>query len=487
MTRATVRALAHAAAQRRNHVRGLIELLRYPSVSAQPDHADDLICCARWLKAHLGQIGLQHAQLLRTRRHPIVYADWLGAEGKPTVLIYGHYDVQPPDPIRQWHTDPFEPAVRDNDLYARGASDDKGQLFIHLAAIEAYLKTSRKLPVNVKILLEGEEEIGSPNLAAFLGRNRLALAADAAVISDTRMLGPNQPAITYGLRGQVALEITVRGTSHDLHSGNFGGAVPDALEALAKIIARLRDIRGKITLPHFYADVRPIGEDERRNLARFTPRDRQLLAQAQSRRSGLGEHGYSLAERTTLRPAMSVNGLMGGYGGPGPKAVIASRAIAKLSFRLVPDQDPYDIAERFREHLVRITPPGVRVTTRVAAAANPTLISRTHPAVQAAADACRRVFDVAPAFIRSGGSLPAVDLFRQHLGLTTVLLGFALPDAHIHAPNERLHLPTFYNGINTAIHFLANLAEERARGLHPWHGREHPASQQTLPTRKRRR
>jgi acetylornithine deacetylase/succinyl-diaminopimelate desuccinylase-like protein len=405
----------------------------------------------------------------------------------PTILIYGHYDVQPVDPVQQWLTGPFDPAVRDNDLYARGASDDKGQLFIHLKAIEAYLKTSGKLPVNVKLLLEGEEEIGSPNLGRFLERNRLALAADAAVISDTRMLGPDRPAITYGLRGQLGLQLTVRGADHDLHSGNFGGAAPDPLEALGKIIARLRDSRGRITLPHFYADVWPVDPPERRDLARSGPRDRRLLAQAQVRQAGTGERGFSLFERTTIRPALSVNGLTGGYQGIGHKAVIASQATAKLSFRLVPAQEPHEIARRFREHLARITPPGVRATVKTTAAVNPALINRNHPAIGAAADACRRVFGAPPAFIRSGGSLPAVDLFRQHLGLTTVLLGFALPDDHIHAPNERLHVPTWYKGIDTAIHFLARLAERPSVGFRPWHGRENPGSQGTVPARRRRR
>lgn len=481
MTRATVRALAHATGQRRRAVADLAELLRFASVSAQPDHAEELVCCARWLAAHLRDIGLEHAQVLPTRRHPLVYADWLHARGKPTLLIYGHYDVQPADPVGRWHSAPFEPAFRDNNLYARGASDDKGQLFIHLKAIESYLTTSGTLPVNVKVLLEGEEEIGSPHLAPFVRHNRLALKADAAVISDTRMLGPNQPTITYGLRGQLGLELTVRGAAGDLHSGNFGGAAPDPAEALAQIIARLRDARGRVALPRFYAEVRRVDPQERRQLAAHAPHDSEILQHANARRVGAGEIGYSLHERTTIRPALSINGLSAGYQGPGPKAVIPSRATAKLSFRLVPDQEPHEIARRFREHLAAVTPRGVTATVKTTAAVNPVLMNVRHAAVRAASDACRTVFGVAPAFVRSGGSLPAVDVFRQHLGLTTVLMGFALPDDHIHAPDERLHLPTFFKGIDTAIHFLARLVDQPTPGFRPWHGREHPAAQGTRP------
>ncbi len=446
-----------------HHPRFLSELqgfVRFPSVSAQPKHTEDVKRCAAWLANHLRQVGLEGTRVISTARHPLVYAEWLRAPGRPTVLIYGHYDVQPVDPLGEWHTPPFEPTVRGDDLYGRGVCDDKGQLFAHIKAIESCLRTRGRLPVNVKCLFEGEEEIGSPNLLPFVERNKRALASDVAVMSDTRILAPDRPAITYALRGGLGLELEVRGPKRDLHSGNFGGAIHNPLQALCEIIARLHDAQGRVTIPGFYDCVRTWSEDERAYLARAGPADAQILQDAQADR-GWGERGYSLYERTTIRPALTVNGIVGGYQGPGGKAVIPARAIAKISFRLVPDQDPHEIEQLFRQHITHITPPTVSVMVRASLRAQPALINRRHPAMRAAAEAYHKGFGAVPVFVRSGGTIPVVNTFQQMLGVPTVLMGFALPDDRIHAPNEKFHLPNFFNGIATCLWFLAHVGAGR--------------------------
>lgn len=452
----TDRPLAYGHAKRMRFVAELKEFLRFPSVSAQPKHAEDLKKCAAWLAEHLRWIGLEHVQVVSSRGHPIVYAEWQHAPGCPTVLIYGHYDVQPVDPLGDWHSPPFEPTVRGIDLYGRGASDDKGQLFIHIKALESYLHTTGTLPVNVKCVFEGEEEVGSPNLSSFLSRNRNALAADVAVLSDMRILAPDRPAITYSLRGALSLDLEVTGPQQDLHSGLFGGAVHDPLQALCEIIASLHDVNGRVAIPGFYNHVRQWSEEERAYMARTGPTDAQILRDAQSEK-GWGEGGYTLYERTTIRPVLTVNGIVGGYQGPGPKAVIPARAVAKLNLRLVPDQDPHEIDRLLRHHIARITPPSVRSTIRTHLLAKTALVKRNHPAMRAAAVAYRKGFDAAPVFLRSGGTIPVVSLFHEMLGIPTVLMGFALPDDRMHAPNEKFHLSNFYNGITTSIWFLAEV------------------------------
>lgn len=456
------RPLAYTRTHRRRFLAELKDFIRFPSISSQPRHAEDVRKCAAWLAAHLRRIGLAHVSIVPTPRHPVVYADWLGAPGRPTVLIYGHYDVQPADPLREWRTPPFEPTVRGRDLYGRGACDDKGQLFTHLAAVESYLQTEGKLPVNVKCLFEGEEEIGSPHFTRFLTEHRAALAADCAVISDTRMLGVDRPAITYALRGALSLELEVTNSPHDLHSGNFGGAVHNPLQALCEIIARLHDREGRVHIPGFYDNVRRWGDGERRYMASAGPSDEMMRRDAQVRR-GWGERGYTLYERATIRPALNVSGITGGYQGPGGKSIIPARAIAKINLRLVPDQDPSEIERLFRRHVERLTPPTVCVTIRTDFRARAALISRRHPAIRAAVDACRRGFGVTPVCLRSGGSIPAVNSLQQVLGITPVLMGFALPGDCIHAPNEKFHLPNFQRGIATCIWFLTGAAHHLAR------------------------
>ncbi|HYG78745.1 MAG TPA: M20/M25/M40 family metallo-hydrolase, partial [Pyrinomonadaceae bacterium] len=357
------------------------------------------------------------------------------------------------EPLDEWRTPPFEPTVRGRNLYGRGACDDKGQLFAHVKALESYLSTERRLPVNVKCVFEGEEEIGSPNLKPFVTRNARRLSADAVVVSDTRMLGPDRPAITYGLRGSLSLELEVRGAPGDLHSGNFGGAIHNPLQALAEIICRLHDRDGRILIPGFYDRVRRWGSGERDYMARTGPTAAEILRNARVPR-GWGERGFSLYERTTVRPALGVTGVGGGHQGAGGKSIVPARAFAKIDIRLVPDQDPAEIERLFRERVCELTPPTVRTEVRTFFRTRPALVDRTHPAMRAAVAAYRQGFGVPPVFVRSGGSIPVVNEFQEALGAPVVLMGFALPDDRIHAPNEKFHLPNFFKGIKTCIAFL---------------------------------
>lgn len=455
------RALKYSRSRRANFVTELKEFVRFPSVSNQPKHAADLRRCAAWLANHLRRIGMENVRVVPTRRHPIVYASWLHAQRRPTILIYGHYDVQPAEPFSEWRTPPFEPVVRDNNLYGRGACDDKGQLFTHVKALESYLKTERSLPVNVKCIFEGEEEVGgSVGLEKFVLRNRNALGADAAVMSDTRMLGPGRPAIGYSQRGNLRFELEVRGPKEDLHSGNFGGVVHNPLQALCEIIAGMHEPDGRVAIPGFYDNVREWSAKEREYMARTGPKDDEILHDAHVPQAW-GEPGFSLYERITIRPALTLNGIRGGYGGAGIKTVIPSRALAKISIRIVPDQKPREIDKLLREHIRAVTPPTVEANLRALAVSHPALVNRNHPALRAAAVAYRRGFGAAPVFLRSGGSVPAASIFQKTLGIPTVLMGFALPDDHVHAPNEKFHLPNFFRGIETSIWYLAAAAKLR--------------------------
>jgi len=457
------RPLHYARSRRPKFISELKEFLRFPSVSSQPQRAEDSRRCATWLARHLEGIGLERVRIIRTRGNPIVYASWQRAGNRPTLLIYGHYDVLPADPAAPWKTPPFAPTIQGANLYGRGATDDKGQLFCHVKAIESYLRTAHALPINVKCLFEGEEEIGSTNLLPFIGRNRRALAADAAVISDTRMLSPHRPAISYAQRGGLRAEIEVRGPRQELHSGAFGGAVLNPIQALCEIIAGLHDERGRITIPGFYDDVRDCSDPERSFMRRSGPSDEKILADAKVDRPW-GERGYSLYERTTIRPSLTLNGMVGGHHGPGVKGVIPTHAIAKLSFRLVPNQDPEKIASLFREHLARITPDSVESSVRTLSPVRPAVVDRNHPAVRAARFAYQKGFGALPVFLRSGGSIPVVSSFQEQLGIPTVLMGFGLPDDRMHAPNEKFHLPNFYRGIETSIWYMTAVAKV-LRGL----------------------
>ena len=435
----------------------LKEFIRIPSVSSQPKHAPDVKRCAEWLANHLRQVGLENVRVINTPRHPIVYADWLHVPARPTVLVYGHYDVQPVEPLNEWRIPPFEPVIRDQNLYGRGACDDKGQLFAHVKAIEFYLRNKQRLPVNVKCLFDGEEEIGSPNLKPFIARNRRALACDAVVMSDTRMLGPDRPAITYALRGALSLELEVKGAAGDLHSGNYGGALHNPLQALCEIIAKLHDQSGRSTIPGVYDRVRRWGSRERDYMRRVGPTAQEILTHARATH-GWGERGYSLYERTTIRPALNVTGITGGHQGAGGKSIVPASALAKIDIRLVPDQDPAEIEQLFRAHVCELTPPTVRSEIRTFFRTKPAVVDRNHPAMRAAVAAYRKGFGVSPVFVRSGGSIPVVNEFQELLGAPTVLMGFALPDDRIHAANEKFHLPNFFKGIATCIAFLREVS-----------------------------
>lgn len=459
---APLHALAYARHNRERFLAELKDFVRFPSISAQPKHADDVKKCAGWLAAHLRGVGMEHVKVIPTRGHPIVYASWRHAPARLTVLIYGHYDVQPPDPLQEWQSPPFSPTVRGQDLYGRGACDDKGQLFAHIKSIESYLQGTRELPVNVECLFEGEEEIGSPSFRAFVTRNKPRLKARVTVMSDTRMLAPDRPAISYAQRGMLGLELEVRGPQHDLHSGNFGGSVHNPIQVLAEIVARLHDSHGRVAIPGFYDKVRQWSDHERAYMSRVGPSDAQIVRDAQMEQ-GWGELGYSQYERTTIRPALTLNGVTGGYQGTGVKGVIPARARVKLSFRLVPDQDPEDIDRLFRSHVARVAPPTVRCTVRTISRARPAIAKRNHPAMKAARFAYRKGFGSPPVFLRSGGTIPVVNTFQEILETPTVLMGFALPDDRIHAPNEKFHLPNFYKGIDTCIWYLTAVGAIESR------------------------
>lgn len=447
------RALNYARLHRSRFVSELKEFLRIPSVSSQSERGDDIRRCAQWLARHLQSVGIERVRLVPTRGNPLVFASWHEAQHRPTILIYGHYDVLPGEPVSKWTTPPFTPTVQGSNLYARGAADDKGQLFCHVKALESYLRTCRSLPLNVKCLFEGEEEVGSTHLLPFIAEHKQALGADVAVISDTKMLGPEQPAISYAQRGGLRAEVEVRGPEQELHSGSFGGAVLNPIQALCEIVSKLHDERGRVAIPGFYDDVREWSDAERQYMARVGPADDKILKEAHVVQ-GWGERGYTSYERTTIRPALTLNGISGGHAGKGVKGVVPAKAIAKLSFRLVPDQDAVKIARLFREHLARICPAAVGCSVRLEAPTTPVVIDREHPAVRTAAVAYKKAFGSAPVFLRSGGSIPVASTFQEVLGVPVVLMGFGLPDDRIHGPNEKFHLPNFYRGIETSIWFM---------------------------------
>jgi acetylornithine deacetylase/succinyl-diaminopimelate desuccinylase-like protein len=446
-----VDALAYARVNSTRFVADLKRLVSFPSVGAEPRQARAVTACADWLAARLQTAGLEDADVIPTPGHPIVRARWRGARGRPTVLLYGHYDVQPPEPLDAWRTPPFQPRVVAGYLYGRGASDDKGPLLAHVSALEAYLRGPGVLPVNVECVFEGEEESGSTHLGHYL-RTR-APHADVALISDTRMRGRDRPAITYALRGAVSAEIELDGAPHELHSGQFGGAVANPLETVCRVVAGLRGPHGRIAIDGFYDRVRTATAAERGFMQRSGPRDEEILREA-GVATGAAEPGYTLYEQTTLRPSLTVSGIAGGYAGPGVKGAVPSRAVAKLGFRLVPDQDPRDVERLLRRHLARAEP-AARV--RLLSCARPVLLDVRHPALAAAARSCKRSFGTHAAFLRSGGTIPVVSLFDELLGVPTVLLGLALPDDGMHAPNERFLLENFLRGIETSIRFLAEL------------------------------
>jgi acetylornithine deacetylase/succinyl-diaminopimelate desuccinylase-like protein len=446
---------ARRPASHRRWLAELVALLAFPTISSLPQHRSDIAAAAHWLAAHLGRLGMQRAQVLPGlgQGAPSVYAEWLHAPGKPTLLLYGHFDVQPPGELGAWRRPPFRAATIGQRLYARGASDDKGQLFIHLKALECYLSTTGRLPLNIKVWLEGEEEIGSPHLAAFLDRQADLLRADAVLISDTEMPRLGQPAIITGLRGNVSLELELRGPPRDLHSGRYGGAVPNPIQALGVIIAGLHTSQGRAAIPGFYSGVRELAPEARRALAAAGPTDAQFLETLRLP-AGWGEPGYTLFERTAIRPTLNITQIVAGTPG-----VIPSRAMAQINVRLVPDQVPAEVVELVRHRIAALTPPSVCAILRVRAASAPVIIPTDHPIVGAAQRAVEVIWEQPPLLMRSGGSIPLVGQFQSRLGVPVVLLGFGLPDDHIHGANESLYLPNFFRGVETVIRLCAEYAQ----------------------------
>jgi len=464
----TARVLQYGTQYQERFLQELLAFLRIPSVSTQADHKEDMVRAAEWLADAMSEAGLENVRLISTERHPLVYGDWLHAgEGAPTVLIYGHYDVQPAEPLDLWESPPFEPEIRDEHVYARGAADDKGQLYIHVKAVEAWLQSAGRLPVNVKFMMEGEEESGGQSLAAFIPRETEMLDADVALISDTAMLGRGRPAIVYGLRGICYMFLDVTGPTRDLHSGAYGGGINNPLNVLGHLIAKLKDERGHVLIPGFYDDVRPLSDEEREVLSRFPLDEAEWLAETGAP-AVWGEPHYTLVERLGARPTLDVHGIIGGYTGEGAKTVLPSSVHAKISMRLVPDQDPRTIEKLFRSYVESVTPPSVRVKIQARGGSPAVLTDYDTPAIQAAMHALEEVFSEEPVLMRSGGSIPVVGLFQEHLGVETVLMGFSLPDARIHSPNERFYLQNFFDGIEAVVRFYATYArreEEDRREL----------------------
>jgi len=447
---------AYLDAHRGNFEEQLKALLRIPSVSAQPAHDADTRRAAEFVRDDLREIGLA-AELITTAGHPIVYAERLDAPGKPTLLVYGHYDVQPPEPLEPWLSPPFEPTVRDGNLYARGATDDKGQMFTHIKAAEGWLKAAGRLPLNLKFLIEGEEEVGGASLETFVAQNRDRLACDYAVISDTSQFARDQPAITYGLKGLAYFEVIVHGAKSDLHSGTFGGAVANPCNALAVILASLKGPDGRIQVPGFYDPVRPLEDWERAEFARLPFSEAEFQASV-GVPALAGEAGYTTLERKGARPTCDVNGLYGGYQGPGPKTVLPCMAGAKLSFRLVPDQDPRTVAAQFRGHVRAVCPPGVSYEIIDHHGAPAVLVDTKTPGVRAAVRAIEAAFGKAPVFMREGGSIPVVGLLKTQLGVDPLLLGWGQNDDNLHGPDEKFSLADYHRGIKASAHLLAELA-----------------------------
>lgn len=448
-----LRASAYVRTQLPRFVEELGQFVRIASVSAQPLRRAEVARCAQWLAAHLEQIGMQGVQVMQTAGHPIVYAHWQGAPSAPTALLYGHYDVQPADVADGWSSQPFEPVLRGGRLCGRGSSDDKGQLFSHLKAYEAYLRTSGSLPINVTCLIEGEEEVGSPNFERFVRRHRAALAAQVAVLSDTPMRGPDAPALTYALRGALGFELEVTGARRELHSGNFGGAVADPVMALCGVLSRLVDADGCVAIPGFYARVRELRSKERSFMAKHGPTDREIMAHAGARTRSKHSN-FSLYERTTVLPALSVTGITGGYTGPGSKASIPTSARANLDLRLVPDQTAGEVEQLLRRYLETIAPSDVRLSVRTRLRADPFIVPRGHAGLRVAAAAYRKAFGVVPAFIRRGGTIPAVEVMQRVLGVPALLMGFGLAEDRIHGSDECFGLRRLGRAIDTCIAFL---------------------------------
>ncbi len=450
-------ALAYAKNHQDRYLSELKEFLSIPSISTLSEHEPDIRRAAEWVAKQLHGMGFDKVELMPTGGHPVVYGERLSALGKPTVLVYGHYDVQPVDPLNEWTAPPFEPIVRGENIYARGASDMKGQAHAFLKALEALTK-NEGLPLNVKVIVEGEEEVGSPHLGAFMEQHKRKLKCDIALNTDSGIMSPDLPSLVYGLRGLAYFEVWLYGPKQDLHSGSFGGSVRNPAQVLCELIAGMHDEHGRVMLPGFYDKVRTLSEEERAELARLPHSDEEWKGTAGVTHLH-GEKEFTTLERLGARPTLEVNGLLSGFTGEGSKTVLPAKAMAKISMRLVPQQDDTEVEHQLKEYLRLHAPEGVRWEVKPLVSGPAVLVRRDTPGARAAAKALEEAFGIKPVWKLEGGSVPVVSMVQQILGVDSILLGFGLPDDNIHSPNEKLHLPTYYRGIEAYIRFFANVAQ----------------------------
>jgi len=448
-------------ANKERHLDGLLQLLRIPSISTLPEHNPNIQRAAEFLANELREMGMKSVEIIEGKpgQHPLVYAEWLEAPGKPTLLIYGHYDVQPADPLEEWTTPPFEPAIRNNNIYARGAVDDKGQVYLLVKAGEGYFKTEGKLPINVKFLIEGEEEVGGEHIDEYVEAHPDRLKCDAALVCDTELFAPELPTITTGLRGLVYTELEARAAAHDLHSGMYGGAAPNPMQALAEMITRLKGPDGKILIPGFYQRVKKPTAAELASWKRLPFNEKNFMKKEIGTTALVGEKGFSVLERLWSRPTLEVHGFRGGFTGEGAKTVIPAVSTAKISMRLVPDMKPKEIISLYKNYVKKITPPGIKTQIRILSSAPASVVSTDSRWIAAGAEALEQVFNKKTVYMRSGGSIPVVGTFQKCLKAPSVMMGFGLPDDNLHAPNEKFHIPNFYRGIETVGRFLELLGQ----------------------------
>ncbi|MDQ6758683.1 MAG: dipeptidase [Acidobacteriota bacterium] len=432
----------------------LKEFLRIPSISTLPEHKPDIQRAAQFVADALKRAGLEHVEIIPTANHPLIYADSLHAPGKPTVLCYGHYDVQPPDPLELWTNPPFEPTLRDGNLYARGSSDDKGQMYMHIKAVEALRAVHGKLPINVKFLIEGEEEIGGASIAKYIAENGTKLKSDVALVSDTALYADGLPTLCIGLRGLVYMEVEATGPSRDLHSGLYGGAAPNAVWGLIELLSKCKDATGRILIPGFYDQVVDPAREEKQSWEHLPFDPDKFLKSEVGSTALVGESGRTVLERVWSRPTLEVHGIAGGFTAAGQKTVIPAKATAKVSFRMVPNQNPDDCIQAFRRFLQDQAPAGIQVELKVLGGSPALVVDPNHPAIETAAHAFSEMLGQPTVFTRSGGSIPVVGDIARHLGIPTILMGFGLPDDGLHSPNEKYRLENYYTGIRTIAHFF---------------------------------
>ncbi len=455
-------AVSYARENQKRFLDELKDLLRIPSVSTAEEHKDDVRKAAEVVANDLKRTGFEHVEIISTQGHPLVYADWLHASGKPTALCYAHYDVQPAEPLDEWHTPPFEPTERNQNIYARGAVDDKGQLWMQLKAFESLFKAGNgKLPINVRVLIEGEEEVGGESIEAFVKKNAGSgkLKADFALVTDTELFAPDLPTLCVGLRGLLYTEIHAQGAKTDLHSGVYGGAAPNAIFGLIEIISKLKDADGKVLIPGFYDDVKKPTDDELKAWDRL-PFNEEDYRKAEVGSNVLtGEPGHSVMYRTWARPTLEVHGVVGGFQAPGAKTVIPARASAKVSMRLVPKQDPDDILKKYTEYIKKLTPKGIEINIKVHSKGPACVVNTDNKYARASVEAMHEIFGKDTVYIRSGGSIPIVTQFEEDLKIPSIMMGMGLPDDNLHAPNEKFHIPNFYRGIESIIRFFQILGQ----------------------------